>query len=240
MTVDLKARSLWADAALRQLADPERKRVTSGYFPTSMEILGVSVPKIRTVLRALLKELKGEPPSNVLEIAWLIRNQGTHEGRQVAFELIEKRPDARRLLRTRDLCRLGEGNDNWASVDAFCCSVSGPAWREGQISDKRVLFWAGSKDLWWRRTALVSTVPLNMKSRGGSGDSDRTLMICRTLAGDRDPMVAKGLSWALRTLVPIDEDRVKSFLVEFSGELPSLVQREVGNKLSTGRKNPNP
>ncbi len=49
-----------------------------------------------------------------------MRDQGTHEGRQVAFELIEKRPDARRLLKTREVLRLGEGNDNWASVDAFC------------------------------------------------------------------------------------------------------------------------
>jgi len=239
MAVDLEARALWADAALRKLTDPERQRVTSGYFPSSMEILGVSAPKLRNVLRALLKELKGEPPNHVLEMAWLMRDLGTHEGKQVAFELIDMRPDARRLLKTRDVLRLGEGNDNWASVDAFCCSICGPVWREGQISDKRVLSWTRSGDRWWRRTALVSTVPLNLKSRGGSGAPDRTIMICRTLVADRDPMVAKGLSWALRALVPIDEKCVEEFLKEFQAELPALVRREVGNKLTTGKKNPN-
>lgn len=239
MAVDLEARALWADTALRQLTDPERQRVTSGYFPTSMELLGVSAPKMRTVLRALLKELKGESSTRVLKIAWLMRDQGTHEGRQVAFELIEKRPDARRLLKTRDVLGLGEGNDNWASVDAFCCSISGPVWREGQISDKQVLSWTRSGDRWWRRTALVSTVPLNLKSRGGSGDPDRTIMICRTMVADRDPMVAKGLSWALRALVPIDETCVEGFLQDFHDDLPALVRREVGNKLTTGKKNPN-
>ncbi|MCJ7627942.1 MAG: DNA alkylation repair protein, partial [Longimicrobiales bacterium] len=83
MPVDLKERAEWADQTLRSLADPERQRVTSGYFPTEMEILGVSAPKMRTVLRQLLKDLKGEGAEAVLELAWLLREQGTHEARQV-------------------------------------------------------------------------------------------------------------------------------------------------------------
>ncbi|HUS10646.1 MAG TPA: DNA alkylation repair protein, partial [Pyrinomonadaceae bacterium] len=60
--------------------------------------------------------------------------------------------------------------------------------------------WARSKNRWLRRTALVSTVPLNNKARGGRGDSERTLMICEMLLDDRDDMVIKALSWALREL----------------------------------------
>ena len=198
----------------------------------------MSAPKMRTVLRQLLEDLKGKPPEQVMELARLVRGTGTHEGRQVAFELFEKRKDARTLLRAKEIRELGEGNDNWASVDAFSCYISGPAWREGQITDKRVLSWTRSKDLWWRRTALVSTVPLNMKSRGGTGDPDRTLMICRELVRDRETMVAKGLSWALRALIPVDRGRVQAFLEEHQTNLPSLVKREVRTKLETGRKNP--
>ena len=239
MRVDLKERAAWADGTLRSLTDPERQRVTAGYFPTAMEILGVSAPKMRTVLRQLLKDLKGRGPEPVLELAWLLRGKGTHEGRQVAFELLEKRKDARALLRTKDVRSLGQGNDNWASVDAFACYVSGPVWREGQISDKQVLSWTRSRDFWWRRTALVSTVPLNMKSRGGTGDPDRTLIICRELVQDAEPMVAKGMSWALRTLIAVDRKGVIQFLEENETNLPSLVKREVRTKLKTGKKNPN-
>jgi 3-methyladenine DNA glycosylase AlkD len=204
-----------------------------------MEILGVSAPKMRAVLRELLRDLKGEAPDQVLAMVRLLRGQGTHEGRQMAFEMLEKRKDARALLKTQGVRGLGKGNDNWASVDAFSVFVSGPVWRGGQISDKEVLSWSGSKDLWWRRTALVSTVALNMKSRGGCGDPARTLMICRELAQDPEPMVAKGLSWALRALVPVDREGVVEFLVDHAEGLPSLVKRKVGNKLKTGKKNPN-
>jgi phage replication-related protein YjqB (UPF0714/DUF867 family)/3-methyladenine DNA glycosylase AlkD len=236
---DLLRKAQWADEALRELADPERRRVTQGYFPTAMEILGVSAPKMRTVLRQLLREAKGESPERILELVGQLRELGTHEGRQVSFELLEKRPDARDLLKTRDVRRLGEGNDNWASVDAFCVFVAGPLWREGRISDKEVLSWSRSRDLWWRRTALVSTVPLNMKSRGGSGDPRRTIMVCDELAADREPMVAKGLSWALRALIPVDRRGVEEFLKRHDDVLPALVKREVNNKLETGKKNPN-
>jgi 3-methyladenine DNA glycosylase AlkD len=235
---DLESRARTAGEELRVLADEERRRVTTGYFPTAMEILGVSAPKMRKVLGGVARDLRGEDPARVLEMVVLLRSLGTHEGRQIAFELLDRRKDARALLGPREVRELGEGNDNWASVDAFSVYVSGPAWRGGQISDGEVRSWARSSDLWWRRTALVSTVALNMKSRGGTGDAHRTVMICRMLVKDREPMVAKGLSWALRALISVDREAVEDFLRDHVHSLPSLVKREVTNKLETGKKNP--
>jgi 3-methyladenine DNA glycosylase AlkD len=236
--MDLATRVEDADQALRGMADPVRREATQGYFPTRLEILGVSAPKMRSVLKGILADLKSRSPADVLEMARLLRNSGTHEARQMAFELLDRRKDARAMLKAEDLRELGNGNDNWASVDAFSVCVSGPAWREGQVTDEEVLRWAVSPDPWWRRTALVSTVALNLKSRGGTGDVPRTLQICQALAEDPHPMVAKGLSWALRSLVGVDRDAVESFLKEKGESVPSLVRREVRNKLKTGKKNP--
>jgi 3-methyladenine DNA glycosylase AlkD len=77
-----------------------------------------------------------------------------------------------------------------------------------------------------------------MKSRGGRGDVPRTLNICRLLVQDREPMVVKGLSWALRALISVDRDAVEGFLRDHGDSLPPLVRREVTNKLETGKKNP--
>ena len=92
----------------------------------------------------------------------------------------------------------------------------------------------------WRRAALVSTVPLNLRAAGGTGDSRRTLNVCRLLVDDRDDMVVKALSWALRALVIWDADAVRSFLDDNGMRLAARVQREVTNKLETGLKNPVP
>ena len=188
------------------------------------------------MLRRFRGDLSDESDDLILEVARALARQGTLEGRQAGYELLAGRPGVVEALSTSGVEELGRGNDNWASVDGFACLVAGPAWRAGRVSDADVERWARSEDPWWRRTALVSTVPLNRKSRGGSGDVPRTLRICRLLAGDSHDVVAKALSWALREIVPHDPDAARAFLAEHEDTLPARVKREVTNKLETGRK----
>jgi len=139
-------------------------------------------------------------------------------------------------LTLEDCLVLGEGIDNWVSVDCFAGMVAGPAWREGRFPDKVVEDWAVSEDRWWRRAAVVCTVALNQKSRGGTGDVDRTLKICSIAASDKDDMVAKALSWALRELAKREPEPVVDFVDQNETILPKRVVREVRRKIETGRK----
>ncbi len=129
---------------------------------------------------------------------------------------------------------------DWAAVDTFACYISGPAWREGRIADGRVHSWAQSKDRWWRRAALVSTVPLNVRSQGGTGDRRRTLAVCARLLDDRDEIVVKAMSWALRALAVPEARAVDAFIADHEDRIAALIKREVRNKLATGLKNPRP
>jgi 3-methyladenine DNA glycosylase AlkD len=191
---------------------------------------------MRKVAREVRPRIKGEPAAAVLQLAHAIIARNTMEGRQVAYELLASHKAAMAALRVKDIERLGKGIDNWASVDGFACGISGPCWRQGQLADADIKRWVKSEDPWWRRAALVSTVPLNIKSRGGSGDVKRTLMICGLAVGDEHVMVHKALSWALRELSRVDRRVVEDFLKQHAAELPSLVKREVTRKLTTGRK----
>jgi 3-methyladenine DNA glycosylase AlkD len=121
-------------------------------------------------------------------------------------------------------------------VDTFGCYVAGPAWHQGQLADAVVHGWAASQDRWWRRAALVSTVALNCRARGGRGDTARTLAVCERLVEDRDDMVVKALSWALRELAKRDAPAVRQFLDAHGARLAGRVRREVESKLTTGLK----
>jgi 3-methyladenine DNA glycosylase AlkD len=156
--------------------------------------------------------------------------------RWVAYELIHHDGAALASLDAGELERLGRGINSWDTVDAFAVYLAGPAWREGQVRDTLIHRWARSQDRWWRRTALVATVPLNSVARGGAGDTRRTLAICRMLLDDRDDMVVKAMSWALRELAKRNPRAVSSFLKRHRLRLASRVVREVRNKLKTGRK----
>jgi 3-methyladenine DNA glycosylase AlkD len=160
------------------------------------------------------------------------------DARWFAYELIRSHKAAFAHLDATALEDLGQGINSWWTVDAFARTLSGPAWHNGQVSDEVSLQWAHSPDRWWRRVALVSTVALNMRSQGGTGDVRRTLQVCRVLAHDHDVMVTKAMSWALRALVIHDADAVQTFLEQYDAVLAALVKREVQNKLRTGLKNP--
>jgi 3-methyladenine DNA glycosylase AlkD len=193
---------------------------------------------VRSVRREFSRRLAAASAKTVIEIALRVLDEKSPMGRFIAYELVNCHRAARTQVTTRHVQSLGRGIDSWGAADCFACYVAGPAWREGQVPDRVIERWAKSPDQWWRRAALVSTVPLNSKARGGSGDVARTLEICRRLVGDRNDMVVKAMSWALRELAKRDPKSVRWFLNEYDGQLAARVQREVRNKLATGLKNP--
>ncbi|MGH9871432.1 MAG: DNA alkylation repair protein [Pyrinomonadaceae bacterium] len=192
---------------------------------------------IRNVRRRFSSQLADAQPQLVVALALQLLRRVTVP-RFFAYELILYHREALHSLKAKSLEDLGAGNESWGEVDAFACYLAGPAWRERQVSDALLRGWARSGTRWWRRTAVVSTVPLNNKARGGSGDTQRTLTICEFLVADRDDMVVKALSWALRELSKRDPESVHKFITEHEGVLAPRVVREVNSKLKTGLKNP--
>jgi 3-methyladenine DNA glycosylase AlkD len=182
--------------------------------------------------------LAKSPAPVVVDTALKLLRAGGSANRLAAYELICHHPAALASLNGRTLERLGKDIVDWAAVDTFACYLLGRAWRGNQVSDSFIAKWSRSSNRWRRRAALVATVPLNNKTQGGQGDSRRTLTVCSHLVDDRDDMVVKALSWALRELSKRDAQAVKAFIDEREEHLAPRVLREVGNKLSTGRKNP--
>ncbi len=224
------------ETQLDKLSDPERLEWAKKNYSTSMILKGVTVPNIRPIVKDLNKRFKNSSPEEVVEFAKQLNATRILEAHQIAIEVLDKHKAARQSLTLDDLLVLGEGIDNWVSVDYFAGMLAGPAWREGQIADEVIEKWATSEDKWWRRAAVVCTVALNQKARGGRGDAERTLKICKLVADDKDDMVAKGLSWALRELAKRESEPVVEFVNQYEGILPKRVVREVRRKIDTGRK----
>jgi len=224
-------------AELEFVADPFRKEASKIMFPTSMNYLGVRTPDERVLLKEWWIEIRNWPPGKLIQFAKELVETRIWECNQIAFELLWMNKNALRLLKLKDVEELGKNMDNWATTDAFSVMISGWVWREKQITDADVLNWLKSDNRWWRRSAVVSTVSLNLRARGGTGDTKRTLLICEKVVSDRDNMIVKALSWALRELSKSDKQAVEKFMEKYDSKLAGLVRREVYTKLETGRKN---
>ncbi len=224
-------------AEMKFVADPDRREATKTMFPTSMEYLGVRTPEFRILIKEWWIEIKNWPPEKLIEFAKELVATSIFECNQLAFELLSKNKNALLLIKLKDLEELGKNMDNWATTDCFSVMISGWAWRENQITDSDVLNWLETGNLWWKRAAIVSTVALNLHSRGGKGNATKTLMICEKVINDREKLIVKALSWALRELSKSDKPAVERFMDKYDSQIASLARREIYTKLETGRKN---
>jgi hypothetical protein len=200
------------------------------------QLTAPSTPMIRAVRTEFSRRIADAPPESVVQLALHLLNQNGDFLRFFSYELLSRHRSALEQLTTDDLLKLGKGLNSWSSVDCFAMYLSGPLWAQGRISDRMIATWARSKDRWWRRTALVSTVALSR--RGNAEDVRRVSRICTLLVADGDNMVVKALSWALREMTKKHPEEARTFLEEHRQALAARVVREVNNKLKTGLKTP--
>lgn len=197
-----------------------------------------SVDSVRRVRREFSTQIAPLPAKSVVELAMLLIESDEMIPRFFAYELVHYHAAALKSLNSRKIEKLGKGINSWGAVDTFACYLSGPAWRQRQIPDAVISSWTRSNDRWWRRAAVVSSVALNNRARGGNGDFKRTLEVCTLVVEDNDDMVVKALSWALRELSKREPAKVQAFIRKNAERLHPRVLREVRNKLHTGLKNP--
>jgi 3-methyladenine DNA glycosylase AlkD len=163
-----------------------------------------------------------------------MERQLPQERKWLAYELIRFHPGAFAAIIELQVEDFASRIASWYAADAFGTILSGPLWAKGRISDGLIEGWSKSSDRWLRRSALVATVGRNATRPDPAG----TFAICLRLADDKDDMVEKAVSWALRYLSQKDRAAVVAFMTKNGERFRARVKREVRNKLSTGLKTP--
>jgi 3-methyladenine DNA glycosylase AlkD len=223
--------------ALEDLAEPGRKDKIKHYAPTSQEIIGVRSPDLRGLIKELKAKYKHWPAEDWIGLSKALVHTGIFECQVTGFELIAGSKKWLGAMKYEDAADLMCHLDNWASVDHFSVGIFGVLWRLGEVQDRHIQGLLESDNVWERRVAVVSTVSLNLKSRGGTGDTVRTVRVCEQVVDERHPMIWKALSWALRQLSRMDREAVESFLDMHGERMSKQVLREVRHKLEFGTKN---
>jgi 3-methyladenine DNA glycosylase AlkD len=223
--------------AFRGMADAERKRKSAIIAPTAMEVIGISAAQLRGVIREMKQRCGRWSERDWLDFCKALVDTSVFECQAFAYEVIGRNASLLRALGRKELDALMKNLDNWASVDQFGVGIYGVLWRRGVVTDGDIATLLKSEDHWMRRLAVVSTVALNLRSRGGTGDTGRTLKVCETVVDERNEMLQKALSWSLRELSKRDPEAVSGFLEMHRQHLAGRVIREVTHKLRFGTKN---
>lgn len=208
-------------AALRQQSDPQKARVLQGFFKTGPGeygegdiFIGVVVPELRKLARRLLNQ-------PVTSLTVLLRSP-VHEERLLGLlSLVQTyqagTPDARNEIFQTYITHVGWIN-NWDLVDLSAPLIVG-AHLAGK--DKALLGqWAGSKNLWERRIAVLATF---FEIR--QGRFQPTLRIARRLLRDPEDLIHKAVGWMLREIGKRNVRVEDAFLERHASQMPRTMLR---------------
>ena len=169
---------------------------------------------------ALAKEFMDLPPD---EIEKLLESP-IHEVRVGAVSIMDwqarrkKTPERRRKELFDLYLRRHDRINSWDLVDRSALYVVG-----GYLLDKprRILYkLARSKNIWERRTAMVSTGYFIRQ-----GEVDDAFKIAEMLLNDKEDLIHKAIGWMLRYAGDKDRQRLFSFLDRHAARMPRVALR---------------
>ena len=202
--------------ALKELADPKRAALLQGYFKTGPgeygagdRFIGLTVPQTRGLARRFR-------PADDGTISALLRSP-IHEERLLALLLLVDRyergdRDAAYRLYVRSFARI----NNWDLVDLSAPTIVGAH----GVGRAQLLRWAGSRHLWTRRIAIVSTWASIRERRYGD-----TLAVAARLLSDPHDLIHKAVGWMLREVGKRDLAALEGFLAEHYRLMPRTMLR---------------
>ena len=206
-------------AAVRALADPARAANLRSFFKTGPgeygegdRFLGLTVPQVRGLLRRF-------HPVDFAALPAILRSP-FHEERLLGLLLLVERyrkgTDADRDRAHRLYWKSLPHINNWDLVDVTAEHVVGPH----GAGRARLLAWAGSKNLWCRRIAIVSTFHAIRRNRFGD-----TLAVARRLLRDPEDLLHKATGWMLREVGKRDAAVLERFLRRHHRVMPRTMLR---------------
>ena len=209
---------------LKKHSSPEEREKTLRYFKNTDgdQFIGVRMGQVFS----LVKEFIEMTPDEIEKLL----DSNIHEVRAGGCSIMDKQarlkkttPERRKELYDLYLRRHDRIN-NWDLVDVCAIYVVG-----GYLFDKprKVLYkLARSKNMWERRTAIVSTAYF-IRQR----DLDDTFKISEMLLQDQEDLVHKATGWMLRFAGDKDKPRLLNFLDTHAATMPRVALRYAIEKL---------
>ncbi len=187
-----------------------------GEYGEGDRFLGVTMPEIRRLAR----ELRGMEHAEILK---LIRSP-CHEARMLALLLWMDEFERASTRRRREIhtayLRHTRFINNWDLVDVSAPWITGVWSLENPTGLPQLRRRLGSKLLWDRRIAIVSTLAWIRANR-----FEVVTEFAAELLGDHEDLMHKATGWMLREMGKRDRARLTKFLIRHGARMPRTMLR---------------
>lgn len=227
--VDVASTVEWIDSELRAAGRPERAAAERAYLKSDLEHYGASVPVVRRVARAAMRDRGATDRDELLAIVAELWQGAVHERRMAAVELLVARVATLEPGDLPLLERLLRESRTWALVDPLAVKVVGPIVEAHEDARDVLDSWAADDDGWLRRAVLLAHL-LPMR-RGDDGVFERFARFADPMLAEPGFFIRKAIGWVLRERATKRPDEVGAWLLPRLDRASNLTVREASRHL---------
>jgi 3-methyladenine DNA glycosylase AlkD len=142
---------------LRRLSDKQFAEDIKKYIKSSHEFYGTKVPELRVLAKRLHEEYDLKSFYRVFNRFW---KSGYHEERSLAIYALELYKEEFDLETWKFIKTKLKEIKSWDKIDSVSSNIIGEIlFREPNL-EKEIIIFIKSKNIWFKRIALMSTIPL--------------------------------------------------------------------------------
>ena len=191
-------------AQLFSLGDKERAKKSKEYLKSPYEFYGMKVPEMRKIMKEY-KNLEFYSALNLFDGLW---KSGNHEEMNCALALLPYYINNHQIEVWKFLLERLDRAKSWDLIDDLSTHILGKILDERIDLMSEVKKLSESRNSWFRRTSIVSTLPLIKKNK-----IELTLRLAEKLVYDDDVYVQKGAGWMLREAGKKNRFVVREFIL---------------------------
>jgi len=191
---------------LKKLSNKQFAEDIKKYIKSPYEFYGIRVPELRTLAKRLHEEHDIDDFYRVFNRLW---KSGYHEEMSLAIYTLQLYRDEFSMNTWKFLKTKLKDMKTWDQIDTVGTNIVGNILIKFPRLEKEIIKLSKSKNMWMRRLAIVSTLPLIKK-----GDIKLTMKFAEEYVHDKEDYIQKATGWMLREAAKQKPEMVKKFVLK--------------------------
>jgi 3-methyladenine DNA glycosylase AlkD len=219
------------DHDLDGLGTAARATYDQQYHKSEFAHMGVPVPELRKLVKALYKEIGGRRAGHddVTTLAAVLWDSDVYERRLAAVFVLAQGVRLLEAPDLQDVTLMLRDAPMWALIDPLAGDVAGKvALRDREGTSDTLDLWAADGDFWLRRAALLALIP---GIREGRPDLVRVTRYADPMVDESEFFVRKAIGWVLREIAYKDPTWVAAWVTARLERLSGVTFREAVRRL---------
>jgi len=214
--------------ALRAAGTADRAAREKRYLKSELEFFGVTVPEIRRVVKAAVRDRPGLDGAGLVGWAVALWREPVHERRMAAEEILTLAAPRLGVGDLPTVERLLRESGTWALIDGLAVNVAGSIALRDPRAWPVIDRWAADADFWVRRSALLALLP---GVRAGRPELPRFSRYAEPMLAEQEFFIRKAIGWVLREISRRDPGWVSAWTETHLADMSGVTFREAVRRL---------